>query len=94
LIRDTNAYLEENEPWKLEPGPAVDAVMGDALEALRIVAVLASPAMPGACAEVWRRIGLSGSPSDVSVPKGVQWGGYPGGLAVEKGEPLFPRKQA
>ncbi len=28
------------------PGPAVDAVLGDALEALRIVAILASPAMP------------------------------------------------
>ena len=38
LIRATNAYLEANEPWKAEPGPAVDAVMGDALEALRIVA--------------------------------------------------------
>ena len=46
LIRATNAHLEANEPWKAEPGPAVDAVMGDALEALRIVAVLASPALP------------------------------------------------
>ena len=40
LIRATNAYLEANEPWKAEPGPDVDAVMGDALEALRIVAIL------------------------------------------------------
>ena len=46
LIRATNAYLEANEPWKAEPGPAVDAVLGDALEALRIVAILASPAIP------------------------------------------------
>ena len=38
LIRETNAYLEANEPWKAEPGPGVDAVLGDALEALRIVA--------------------------------------------------------
>ena len=37
LIRETNAYLEANEPWKAEPGPAVDAVLGDALEVLRIV---------------------------------------------------------
>ena len=29
------------------PAPAVDAVLGDALEALRIVAILASPAIPG-----------------------------------------------
>ena len=45
LIRETNAYLEANEPWKATPGPGVDAVLGDALEVLRIVAVLASPAL-------------------------------------------------
>src|SRR5687767_8550683 len=62
LIRETNAYLEANEPWKAEPGAAVDAVMGDALEALRIVSVLASPAIPTAAAELWRRLGLTGTP--------------------------------
>lgn len=93
LIRETNAYLEEHEPWKAEPGPDVDRVLGDALEALRIVAVLASPAMPTACAELWRRIGLSGRPDEPgALPGAALWGQYPGGLAVEKGEPLFPRK--
>lgn len=91
LIRETNAHLEDNEPWKAEPGPEVDAVLGDALEALRIVAVLATPAVPTTAAEVWRRIGLSGSPDQQRVPDDVGWGGYPGGLAVEKGAPLFPR---
>ena len=43
LIREANAHLEANEPWKAEPGPEVDAVLGDALEVLRIVAILASP---------------------------------------------------
>jgi methionyl-tRNA synthetase len=71
----------------------VDAVMGDALEALRIVAILASPALTAASVEVWRRIGLPGAPSDQRVPADVTWGGYPGGLPVEKGAPLFPRIQ-
>lgn len=92
LIRETNAYLEVHEPWKAEPGPAGDAVLGDALEALRIVALLAAAAMPGATAEIWRRIGLAGTPGDEPVPAAAAWGGYPGGLAVEKGTPLFPRK--
>ena len=92
LVRETNALLEANEPWKAEPGPAVDAVLGDALEALRIVALLASPAIPGSCEEIWRRIGLGGSPLDQRLPDAAAWGGYPGGLAVEKGDPLFPRK--
>jgi methionyl-tRNA synthetase len=91
LIRETNAYLEAREPWKAEPGPDVDRVMGDALEVLRIVAVLASPAVPGACTEVWHRIGLEGSPLDQHVPDAASWGCYPGGLPVVKGAPLFPR---
>ncbi len=93
LIRETNAHLETHEPWKSDPGPAVDAVMGDALEALRIVAVLASPAVPGAAAETWRRLGLPGAPADQRLPGAATWGGYPGGLAVEKGAPLFPRRK-
>jgi methionyl-tRNA synthetase len=94
LIRETNAELEAAEPWKAEPGPAVDAVLGSALEVLRIVAVLASPAMPGTCAEIWRRLGLPGHPGEARVPEALAWGGYPGGLAVDKGTPLFPRRRA
>lgn len=91
LLRDANAHLEAREPWKLDPGPEVDAVLGDALEVLRLVAVLASPAMPGTCEELWRRIGLAGSPTDRPLDEVAAWGGYPGDLAVEKGPPLFPR---
>jgi methionyl-tRNA synthetase len=91
LIREANAHLEAHEPWKMEPGPAVDAVLGDALEVLRIVALLASPAMPAASAEVWRRLGLSGTPEGQRLPAAAAWGGYPGGLPVVKGPPLFPR---
>jgi methionyl-tRNA synthetase len=91
LVRETNAALEAAEPWKAEPGPAVDAVLGDALEALRMVAVLASPALTRASQEIWRRIGLEGSVSDQRLPDAASWGGYPGGLKVERGDPLFPR---
>jgi methionyl-tRNA synthetase len=92
LIRATNAHLEANEPWKAEPGPAVDAVMGDALEALRIVAVLATPALPASCQTVWERIGLPGLAADQRLPHAATWGGYPGGLPVVKGDSLFPRR--
>jgi methionyl-tRNA synthetase len=91
LVRATNAHLEAHEPWRAEPGPAVDAVMGDALEALRIVSILASPAVPHAAQEIRRRIGLAGAVGDERLPGTAAWGGYPGGLPVEKGTPLFPR---
>jgi methionyl-tRNA synthetase len=94
LVRGANAALEAAEPWRAEPGPAVDAVLGDALEVLRIVAVLASPALTRAPAEIWRRIGMPGSPLDARLPGAAEWGGYPGGLPVERGEPLFPRLKA
>jgi methionyl-tRNA synthetase len=91
IIRATNDYLQSNEPWKMDPGAAADAVLGDALEALRIVTILASPAMPAACDEIWRRIGLSGSVRDQRLPAAAAWGGYPGGLRVASADPLFPR---
>jgi methionyl-tRNA synthetase len=94
LVRETNAELESAEPWKADPGPEVDAVLGSALESLRIVTLLAAPAMPGACSEIWGRLGLQGSPSEVRMPDGARWGLYPGGLPVEKGAPLFPRRRA
>ena len=93
MIHETNAYLEENEPWKADPGTAVDAVMGDALEALRIAAILASPAVPLAAQVIWDRIGLPGRVEDQRLPAAGEWGGYPGGVPVVKGDALFPRKQ-
>ena len=94
LIRETNALLEATEPWKLDPGPEVEGILGDALEAIRIVAVLASPAVPIACGEAWRRIGLDGSPDEQRLPDAATWGQYPGDRAVEKGAALFPRLSA
>ena len=91
LIRATNAYLEANEPWKQEPGAEVEAVMGDALEALRIVSVLAFPAIPQTAQTIWERIGLTSNIADQRLPGAAVWGGYPGGLPVIKGDSLFPR---
>ena len=91
LIRETNAYLESREPWKLDPGPEVDAVLGDALEVLRIVTILASPALPRTAQEIWERIGLDGRVTDQRVPADVTWGAYPAGSLVIKGAPVFPR---
>ena len=92
LIRATNAHLENNEPWKAEPGTHVDEVMGDALEALRIVTILAFPAMPDTAREIWRRIGMTTDIEQCRIPSDVQWGQYTPGQPVEKGDPLFPRR--
>ena len=80
IIHETNAELEATEPWKAEPGPAVDNVLGSALEALRIVALLALPAMPGTSAEIWRRLGLDGRPEEHRLPQDAAWAGTPVGF--------------
>jgi methionyl-tRNA synthetase len=94
LIGAANSELETAEPWKLEPGPRVDAVLGNALEVLRIVAVLISPAMPDTAVEIWRRIGVADDLWVARVPESAAWGGYSGGAAVVKGDPLFPRRKS
>jgi hypothetical protein len=50
--------------------------------------------MPATAAEVWRRIGVGGDPSAARLPGDAAWGGYRGGSAVVKGDPLFPRRKA
>ena len=64
---------------------------GDCLEALRIVALLASPLIPRASRELWRRLGLPGTPEGQRLPEAAGWGGLPAGSPLDKGEPLFPR---
>ena len=83
LIGATNSYLEDNEPWKMEPG--------DAVEALRIVSILANPALPTTTQEIWNRIGLTGNIADLRINTDTKWGQYTGGTQVVKGQPLFPR---
>jgi methionyl-tRNA synthetase len=71
-------------------------VLGDALEVLRIVAVLISPVLRDTAPEIWRRLGLEGAPGaagNTGEDGVLSWGGYPGGLPVEKGAPLFPRRK-
>jgi methionyl-tRNA synthetase len=94
LIRAANAFIEERQPWALhKAGDATRTaeVLGDCLETLRIVALLASPLIPNASAELWRRLGLPGAPTDARLPDAAAWGGLTAGARLEKGAPLFPR---
>ena len=93
LIRDTNAYIEDKQPWALNKAgdaAATAAVLGDCLEALRVVALLSSPLIPRASAELWRRLGLPGDPADERLPDAAAWGLLPAGSTLDKGAPLFP----
>jgi methionyl-tRNA synthetase len=48
--------------------------------------------MPDTAREIWRRIGMTSNIEDCRIPADTQWGQYVPGNAVEKGDPLFPRR--
>jgi len=94
LVHLANAELEAVEPWRATTASdAAGGVLAEACEVLRVVALLAWPAMPASMETLWARLGLAGSPADGRLPDALVWGaaGSAGGAAVRRGEPLFPR---
>jgi methionyl-tRNA synthetase len=101
LVARANLYLEESAPWSIAKiAEAQDDdwqrqrlafVLYNALEAMRICALLFAPVMPRSSSEVWRRLG-AGELLDVrDLEAKSRWGGLGDGGAIEIGEPLFPR---
>jgi methionyl-tRNA synthetase len=95
LIKDTNRYIEQEAPWNLakdeETRDRLEAVLYNALEAVRIAAMFTAPIMPSTSAEVWARLGLGDITGVEDIAGAAEWGGLPQGNTVTKGEPLFPR---
>lgn len=95
LIGATNTFIESSEPFKVAKTDieSAQAILGDCLEALRAVCLMAYPAIPATASELWSRLGLQeGTPIEtMRLPKDIEWGSYPSGLKLEKGESLFPR---
>ncbi len=95
LVRGANRYIEARAPWKLAKegdDAEVAVVMYQLADALRAIALLGAFVLPDTCAGIWERLGLDGSLDDVGVSADtIAPGTMPPGLAVAKGEVLFPR---
>ncbi len=90
LARAANGYVEERQPWAQAKAPdgaaALDLTLASLARALTVLTALFLPVAPDKMAELAGRLGLESVPTldqAVSVPIA--------GLAVAKGEPLFPR---
>lgn len=96
VVRSGNRYVEEKKPWLLakEPGgkPELDTVLYNLAELLRILAAAVSPFIPASAAKLTAQLGLP--PLEGRLDELVRWRQMPTGLAVKKGEPLFPRIEA
>jgi len=89
LIDRTNEFIAESEPWALAKDPAksaaLDRVLWDASEALRVATVMLAPFMPRSTAEILRRLG-EGAPD----AHALDWRST-GSRVIEKGANLWPR---
>ena len=95
LAGRVNLYVEESAPWNLakneETADQLAAVIYNALEAIRIIALYMAPFMPNTSAEVFRRLSLGDVAAVDDIEAATAWGQLPAGNAVEIGDPLFPR---
>lgn len=95
LASRVNLYVEESAPWNLakseDTADELAAVIYNALEAIRIIALYMAPLMPNTSAEVYRRLSLGDIIMVDDIEAATVWGGLPVGNAVETGDPLFPR---
>ncbi len=89
-----NRFIVQHEPWKLSQDPGrgweLESVLYTVAEGLRIVAVLVAPVMPRSASDLWSRLGLTSDAASASLEH-VTWGELKPGLAIARGESLFPR---
>ena len=93
LISRSNKYIDETQPWILGKTPEKQArlaqVMYNLTEALRIVTVLISAAMPETAQKIGDQLKC---PADCLTWDSLKhFGGYPEGLKIERCDALFPR---
>ncbi|MFY9587778.1 MAG: methionine--tRNA ligase [Actinomycetota bacterium] len=94
IVREANGFLVATAPWNLAKDPSkrgeLASVLWASAEALRVLAILLSPVMPGACERLWEQLGLPEKLADQRISDAV-WGRLAPGTLVRKGDGLFPR---
>ncbi|MDQ3870569.1 MAG: class I tRNA ligase family protein, partial [Chloroflexota bacterium] len=106
IVAAANRFVDAEQPWALakraqgeEPGAEgrLRAILGDLIEACRVIALAAAPFMPGTAPRVLAQLGYDypyGSDGNGGPPlvEELRWGARAGQLgALGNPEPLFPR---
>jgi methionyl-tRNA synthetase len=94
LVRRANTHIEEKKPWVLakEDRGQLVRVLGDTVESIRQIAILAWPVMPGKCEEILSALGFEWRPGAAPLEEVLAWGaGWPEAITVEKGPAVFPK---
>jgi len=94
-ISRTNKYVDETMPWILAKNeadrPRLAAVMYNLAESLRVISILLQPFMPETPVIIWSQLGIGQCNEALQWESGKNWGSYPEGASVKKGDVIFPR---
>ncbi|HEY2547587.1 MAG TPA: methionine--tRNA ligase [Candidatus Acidoferrum sp.] len=94
LVSQVDAYLVQEKPWVLAKDESQKSHLSDVLysaaEALRIITVLAHPVIPNATDEIWKQLGLSGTPAEQDLNQ-LDWGQLKPGIKIGTIKAVFPR---
>jgi methionyl-tRNA synthetase len=96
LVDAANEYIAQQAPWTLAKDPAnsaaLDQVLFDVAEAVRVAAVLLLPIMPSSSAEILRRVGETRATSQLRLERDGRWRND-GVRETTKGAALWPRAE-
>jgi methionyl-tRNA synthetase len=94
LVSQVDGYLVNEKPWVLAKNENEKSHLADVLysaaEALRIITVLAHPVIPNATSEIWKQLGLPGTPADQNLER-LAWGELKPGTLIGAIKAVFPR---
>lgn len=95
LIGRANKYIDETTPWVLAKDEGqrdrLATVLYNLLEVIRMTSVMLKPFMTKAPGKIWQQIGLAENDPALAWDSLGNWGDYPVGARVVKGEAIFPR---
>ena len=98
IVNAGNKYIDETAPWALAKAekdqPRLGTVLYQALEALRICALLIAAFMPATAERMWSQLGMEKDLWRHNIQENGKWGGLKPGRKIAKPLPLFPRIEA
>ena len=91
FVTNCNQMIDFMEPWRVAKDPhqgkVLDSILYDLAESIRIIAILISPVLPRAAAQIFGQLNWSGP---MALSEAI-WGKLPDGHQLGKPVPLFPR---
>lgn len=92
LVRAANKYIEDQQPWALARQPELreqlENVLYNLAEVCRVLSVLLTPFLIEAPKAMRQQLGID---APVERYEEAIFGGFPVGIRVRRGDPLFPR---